>query len=502
MSDHVDPEGYSISSCHSQGDSYFRCAQEEAKSGGAVAYAVNNEELMKVNLQEDEIFADKERKVKGIHPIERLRLRRFTSQTDELLVPEVRTYPAKTNNFKIKSVPGFRDAVVSWAKEVQKNIIEEIKKDPQAAFKQFNLRGGHYQDNQAGEIWSKFLGVNLQGSKRSLDQSGGDKQGMDALEWEDQARYQLRQHERNWKNTINVSFEAFDNAHGDAYGNWHSEINFEFDLDNFVRVPENNKELKELIPFLVNVRKHYDEIKKVSITKGTSFLDVTLRFNQEEGTSSLEEFEAFLDEMDNIDETYQEIKEDVIDFFKHKEFMKNEITSTHGKYKWNHFTLEVPKNYAHGDTDYYVVSSEMEMGDLSGLPLDDNVVQSSGFNSIDLNWTDIIFHHQLYLPLPVFVNFDSINRNVFFKTNVSSLNSRLVSKTKPFGPEDKISFLFQFSINFKDMPKAKKVLAGCQYLDKNWESVAHNMRNWWQKVKDLVATNPDYPYRYGFRPRS
>ena len=102
MSDH---DG--ISSCHSPNNSYFKCAKQEARTGGAVAYVVRNADLKHVNLQDPEIFEDRQRKVVGIVPLERLRLRRFNKDHIDLLVPELRTYGGDHI--------GFYNAVKDWA---------------------------------------------------------------------------------------------------------------------------------------------------------------------------------------------------------------------------------------------------------------------------------------------------------------------------------------------------------------------------------------------------
>lgn len=174
MSDHIHDDGHIIQSCHSPGNGWFHCAIEEAKTGGAIAYAVKTKDIINVKLQDKEIFRDNDRNKDGIIPIERLRLRRFTiPQVGEILIPELRTYPA-TQEYKKKSVPGFQQAVTKWAKESQTAIIEEINKNYKTleqALQKAQLRGGSYQDNKAGELWSKFFDTNIQGSKQSFDQN-------------------------------------------------------------------------------------------------------------------------------------------------------------------------------------------------------------------------------------------------------------------------------------------------------------------------------------------
>jgi hypothetical protein len=106
-----------LESCHAQGGSYFKCAIQEAKSGGGIAYVVRTEDieaLSEEELQYDEIFEDKKREVDGVHAISRLRIRRYDTHNDEddieasLAVPTHRIYG--------KNIPGFFQAVANFLK--------------------------------------------------------------------------------------------------------------------------------------------------------------------------------------------------------------------------------------------------------------------------------------------------------------------------------------------------------------------------------------------------
>lgn len=137
MSDHDE-----FKSCHSPGGSWFQCAIQEAKRGGAVAYVVKNADLKKIkNLQAKDIFKDKDRNIEGIEPLERVRLRRFNDGKSDYLVPELRTYG-------IKHV-GLLNTVKSWAKNIQKLDNVDIKN--------LELVGGTYQDNSSTSLWSNLL---------------------------------------------------------------------------------------------------------------------------------------------------------------------------------------------------------------------------------------------------------------------------------------------------------------------------------------------------------
>lgn len=157
MSDHQ-----GIKSCHSQGGSWFHCAVEEAKTGGAVAMVVKNDDLDKTDLSSDEIFADPQRKIPGIVPLERLRLRRFEDDKHDYLVPELRTYG--------KDHPGTLETVTRWARQEQSDKLQDVD------WKKLKLRGGGYQDNDADDVWNNLVGkTQFAGTKNSEDQSKEDK---------------------------------------------------------------------------------------------------------------------------------------------------------------------------------------------------------------------------------------------------------------------------------------------------------------------------------------
>ena len=142
MSDH---DGWT--SCHDTDREYFHCALEEAKSGGPIAYIVNKEDLENIDLNDKDIFADKDRGVQGIKPISRLRLRRFSHKNDDydLAVPEIRVYGNQ-------NIPNFIETVQKWALESQQHKYKGRPK-----LKEFVLMGGSYEDNSASKIFNSFF---------------------------------------------------------------------------------------------------------------------------------------------------------------------------------------------------------------------------------------------------------------------------------------------------------------------------------------------------------
>ena len=129
-------------SCHAPSGDFFHNALEEAeKEGGAVAYVVKNEDLKKVNLDQDEIFADPERDKDGIYPVSRIRIRRFKNDKLEVAVPEMKMYG--------KSMPGFFFTLKNFLRNKQE--IDEL--DPEDHV----LTGGTYFDTGKEKLFKNFF---------------------------------------------------------------------------------------------------------------------------------------------------------------------------------------------------------------------------------------------------------------------------------------------------------------------------------------------------------
>ena len=183
-----------IQSCHSPpsrdaaeaaGGEYYKCAIAEAHGHGALAYAVRIEdleeafemsldELEKSDLfQEEEVFLDDERDVGGVVPINRLRLRQIRyyntdkeameAQTSEdgnptiggveVALPEKRVYG-------MPRIPQFRENVVAWAKQSQKEVIAKIPKAGSSILGSRIVKfGGSYEDNSIKELITDLTGL-------------------------------------------------------------------------------------------------------------------------------------------------------------------------------------------------------------------------------------------------------------------------------------------------------------------------------------------------------
>lgn len=150
MSDHRN-----ISSCHSQTGSYFKCAVQEAITGGAVAYLVHKdmiEQLIKTDsLQDEEIFPDRERDVDGWEPpLARMRIRRLEDQVNgtDIGIPELRVYGDS-------NIPGFAAAVTKYLQSKQNLDPEAIKDSIRNG--DLKSRGGTYHDSNIPDMLNSYF---------------------------------------------------------------------------------------------------------------------------------------------------------------------------------------------------------------------------------------------------------------------------------------------------------------------------------------------------------
>lgn len=145
MSDHPNAHA-SITSCHSQGGSFYNCAIDEAQKGGAIAYLVSGKDAAKMDLESDDVLEDRDRSVSGAKPYGRIRLHRFTNKETgrELAIPAKRQYGVARK--------GFLDAVQRWTREEQEEAFDKSQEA-----KDFKLHGGAYLDGTAAALFKEFF---------------------------------------------------------------------------------------------------------------------------------------------------------------------------------------------------------------------------------------------------------------------------------------------------------------------------------------------------------
>lgn len=214
MSDH-----YRIVSCHSPGEQYFSSAQQEAINGGAVAYLVKNEDINNFiedrggieHLEDRDIFTDRDRGIKGIVPVSRLRINKYHEEDDEtqqIALPINRLYGAD-------NVAGFFDTVKQYLYTEQEKYIDYEK----LYLNNYKRAGGDYADERDKEIIEDYFGNDM-GVKKDLEHEGGDVSELYNQEFKRMCR------EINEK--LNYSSVYADASHDDGYLNIYSGVTIVF----------------------------------------------------------------------------------------------------------------------------------------------------------------------------------------------------------------------------------------------------------------------------------
>ena len=128
-----------LRSCHAPGREYYRCAVNEARQEGLIAFLVLEKDLKEENVNDPEIFADHQRHVQGIEPVSRIRLRSFDVQPGnfKFFSASTRVY-GKPNEI-------FKKIMQDWSIEVQPKQIEFLK-DNNNRNTTVSLLSGHYSD--------------------------------------------------------------------------------------------------------------------------------------------------------------------------------------------------------------------------------------------------------------------------------------------------------------------------------------------------------------------
>lgn len=352
MSDHEE-----MSSCHSPGGTWYACAISEARNGGAISYIVRNKDLEKIDIDDqDEIFSDPDRDIKGIEPLERLRLRRLSKKNkdvkgpDDILVPEISTYGIRH--------AGFVDTIKSWALDAQKL---DSKNPPD--YKGYDLRGGSYKDNDIDALWNKLFGLKgenaVRGDKKSVDKSDNFEDFFDS------AKEMLEEHNRKWKhydgNIDDIDYEEMPMV------SLYASTSFEFPENIFKQIPDEKDfgykgTLRHFAQEATGDWYFSDDVyvdaRNGKVSFGFTFDD------DENGTTynDLVEFERTLDLIDRLDKDYEEHKTNIYNYLMTKGYLKDWRQDE----KINNF-----KNFfIQGEENEYpfdIISNSIWLGNLQGL---------------------------------------------------------------------------------------------------------------------------------------
>ena len=322
-----------IVSCHSppsrerQSESYFRCAIAEAHGEGAIAYVVKNEDLEaffdeKVenitldDFEHDELFYDDARDVGEITPLARVRLRLIQYGSSgagipqvDIAVPEVKVYGEK--------IPGLAEAVMSWAKEAQGELISKITKDGKGTvnFSRFIAMGGSYEDNTREGLLLKLLGIGRNMKMGNLHTDVSTEQGLDTsmLPGPENEAAQLLQDANEY--LAGHSFSNFNVSHTTDYDEsaWITpdvKLRLEWDTDEWKSLPNPN-ELRHVPDELSGYGDDYAFLSDYGISVYNFSGNIVVEFNidvarvnadEMDSFYSAEDYDIFLDELEKMED--------------------------------------------------------------------------------------------------------------------------------------------------------------------------------------------------------
>lgn len=482
MSDHDN-----MGSCHSPpggphpyqtGGSFFRCAKQEARTGGAIAYVVKNSDLKDVDIQQPEIFKDSHRKIDGITPLERLRLRRFTGKKTDLLVPELRTYGTKNI--------GFYNQVKDWAFISQKSELEKI--NPEEDFRHFDLKGGSYQDTRpAGMLWSSFFDKKITGEKESLDEPEEETDNQDIY---DAAETQIAQHSVDWTH-FSVHHDVYegDNLDYTAYCDLSIPVKlFTVKLtDNFTD-KENYQHYRQVVDTIKNSIDIYT-INDINLNVYNQNYVFSISFYDESGLdrgdNQLTRLEHFLDYIDDVDKKFESHhKPNVYSSLIEKGYLKS-ISDT---IEFKNFEIEEidgeviitskPEKITY--LKEFPVVDTKSLGTGIGFPTGDRPVYEDGRDKIFLNQlrNKLIStpSFKLLKILPTF--FKTKDVKLYLNKGLSSVDTTDEKISIPFNGKlevfnvSKVTGWVYFSIEIwtnLDLTQNTKIIQSLKHLDNNWD---------------------------------
>jgi hypothetical protein len=457
MSDHDN-----ITSCHDPKRSHFKCAKQEARTGGAIAYVVKNSDIVGVDIQKPELFKDKDRKIDGIVPLERLRLRRFNKGEIDLLLPELSTYGT--------SHIGFYDAVKNWAKSAQSNNIEKM--NPEEDYDKFDLKGGTYQDTPADEIWGEFFGKKFsKNRKTSKDEKEERKDSTSGDDLDEDAGRQIGEHSASWKH-FHVYHDVTDDYDGEggAYLSYSASVSFT------IPARETTEKFEKAFVYWKDQGELESAIKR-SIDM-YSITDISWDYNQEyhvvnlsidnEGWTvgdQLTALEQFLDYIDDLDGNYETHVQKVYVKLIEKGYMKSPKTD----FNFKNFEVEVDDE----EGDVTMRSIPEKVGYLKDYLVDNSIADRN--YSIQLSiLKDKIFNNPNITSIP-FIDTKSIVLYMPKNTTQGWYDNKAAyfDADSPPKSERKLTgyVYLEFSKSFKhlDYDNKSKVIAQIKQLDKNWD---------------------------------
>jgi hypothetical protein len=322
-----------ISSCHSEDGDYFRCAVQEAMTGGFIAFVVNTKKVKKAiekdenKFKFEEFFKDSNRGVDGIVPLSRIRIRRYQDIDDESIdyaIPEVRVYGER-------GISGFYETIKNFLRNNQEIDVDNTYVDFTNG--KLGKKGGSYQDSSDSELFNRYFDVNVfSGSVKHMDTDEDNE----ALEREEQFQEELDAFERNHnKQSFKHAYASYDmdtSMNDSVYYSINSgyiidiyDIDFDEDFISELRV-DDNYDLRKILKnetndkkthvLLSNFKKNLEELRIDildycdHLSTNGSKINIGLNFIEDFNYSSenTDEYEYALGQLKYYDQLYNKIK--------------------------------------------------------------------------------------------------------------------------------------------------------------------------------------------------
>lgn len=437
---------------------FYSHAVQEAKTGGAIAYVVHNQDLQKIkNLQAKEIFADPDRNIEGICPLERLRLRRFTVYDYngydrlDILIPELRSYGIRHL--------GFVDVVWNWARRVQEPYID-FNNPPD--WDSAELHGGNYQDTEASVLWSKFFGVKVDGTKKSVD---GTR--LEILNRENVEEL-IRQHK-----FYHVHIQQYEDIKTIIVS---AELHFSFPLSMFSRIPPHDvhveddiDEGEELIEFIRDLFEFYFDDDHVDVDLYLSGNNWVCRYyilhTFHIDVNDIEDVEHFLDDLESIDSRYNHFK---YDLYKKMAELKYAKSVDEFSKDFNYFTF-----YFYPDVN--AESEHEQIGTMGGVPVSAASLWTERRLGTTVDWEGEKIERSFLRLFPKPISVKSISVKFTINKYKNSIESAEV-----FNDDVKLFVKLYFTSR---MGHEAEFIEFVKNIDKNWHYYRNRMIVWWDTVK-------------------
>lgn len=316
-----------IESCHTEGHEYFHCAIGEARGHGPIAYLVKTQDLQGVDLDEQEIFEDPSRGIRGIRPVGRVRLRKYVNSDDgyELAAPETRTYGTRH--------PGFLEAVLSWAQEEQKVNIEKARNV--GDIYEFTRYGGSYGDNRDGGLLNKLLGrekfTSYKDTHHEMDpaEEEAEDTGEALAEQYDEECYSVQRSFDDRSTRTWVSYDVENEGFGEVYVYYRGGLRFDHEFcreleSRLLKVPKAPNGYRQFEDY--RQKREFGQVVEDAIQEHTNMVgddwaDVYFGMDIMNIEQSLEPdgfdhdpdgFDSFAEAVLEVDSYYEEIQESLL----------------------------------------------------------------------------------------------------------------------------------------------------------------------------------------------